>query len=128
MIDISDVLSIHKILIEKFGGAEGVRDYSALSSAIQRPFQTFDNINVYTSIVEKASALIESILINHPFIDGNKRTGYVLLRRYLIQNNLDISATEQEKYEFVISIASGEYKFSEIVLWLSNHTVKINGL
>jgi death-on-curing protein len=67
------------------------------------------SIYIYTSIFEKASALIESFLNNHPFINGNKRTGYVLLSRFLIQNNLDTNATEQEKYEVLISIASGEF-------------------
>lgn len=79
MIDLQEVLSIHKILIESFGGAYGLRDRSSLDSALQRPFQTFDGEFVYKSILEKAAALIESILINHPFVDGNKRTGYVLL-------------------------------------------------
>ncbi len=118
MIELADVLSIHRILIESFGGAGGVRDESLLSSALQKPFQTFDGQFVYKSILEKAAALVESILINHPFIDGNKRTGYVLLRRYLLQNNIDIKTSEQQKYEFIISIASGENRFEEILSWL----------
>ncbi len=108
MIELADALSIHRMLIESFGGASGVRDESLLSSALQRPFQTFDGKFVYKLILEKAAALVESILINHPFIDGNKRTGYVLLRRYLLQNTTDIKTSEQQKYEFIISIASGE--------------------
>ncbi len=122
MIELADVLSIHKILIENFGGASGLRDESLLSSALQRPFQTFDGKFVYKSILEKAAALVESILINHPFIDGNKRIGYVLLRWYLLQNNIDIVCSEQQKYEFIISIASGEIIFEEIHSWLKKNT------
>ena len=126
MIAISDVLSIHKILIDNFGGAMGVRDESALRSALQRPFQTFDGQYLYKSILEKASALVGSILINHPFIDGNKRTGYVLLRQYLLENGLDIEASEQEKYDLIISIASGEIRFEQILNWLRKHTTDID--
>jgi len=125
MIELNEVLSIHTLLIKNYGGANGVRDISGLSSALQRPFQTFDGNYVYPTIAERASALVESILVNHPFIDGNKRTGYVLLRRYLLQNKMDISATEQEKYDFIISIASGLVKFEEILLWLNNHVYSI---
>ena len=88
MIKIQEALSIHKILIDSFGGSDGVRDLSLLSSALQRPFQTFDGTFVYKTIAEKGAALVESLLVNHPFIDGNKRTGYVLLRRYYFKIKL----------------------------------------
>ena len=61
-----------------------------MESALARPFQTFDENELYTTPIHKAAALIESILINYPFVDGNKRTGYVLMRIYLIGNGLDI--------------------------------------
>lgn len=126
MIRIKEVEQLHKILIDKFGGSHGVRDKSALESAIARPFQTFDGKDLYPSILEKAASLIESILINHPFIDGNKRTGYTLLRLFLIQNGLDISASQDNKYEFVINIASGTLKYEGIVSWLKFNTLKLN--
>jgi death-on-curing protein len=80
MILINEVEQLHRILIDRFGGMLGIRDRAALESALARPFQTFDNAELYQTIIDKAAALIESILINHPFIDGNKRTGYILLR------------------------------------------------
>lgn len=126
MIELDEVLEIHEQLIKSFGGSSGVRDIHLLSSAIQRPFQTFDGEFVYQTILEQSSALVESILVNHPFVDGNKRTGYVLLRRLLIQNKLDIHASEDEKYSFIISIASGLSKFDEILNWLKENTIPIN--
>ncbi|MFC0776377.1 type II toxin-antitoxin system death-on-curing family toxin [Terrimonas alba] len=93
----------------------------------QRPFQTFDGNELYPSILEKAGSLIESILINHPFVDGNKRTGYTLLRLFLIQNGRDITASQDDKYEFVINIASGSLKYDSIVAWLISNTEKMNG-
>lgn len=125
MIPISEVEQLHKILIDNFGGSHGIRDKEALSSALARPFQTFDNKDLYVSVIQKASSLIESILINHPFIDGNKRTGYTLLRLFLLQNGYDIKASQDNKYEFVINIASGILKFDGIVEWLNTNTTLI---
>ena len=124
MISIKETEEIHKLVIEMFGGSHGIRDYNALNSALARPFQTFDNKDLYSDTIQKAASLIESILINHPFIDGNKRTGYILLRMFLIQNGVDISATQEEKYEFVIGIASSKIKYEQILDWLQKHITK----
>ena len=126
MISIKEVEEVHKMVIEMFGGSHGIRDNNALESALARPFQTFDNADLYLNPIQKAASLIESILINHPFIDGNKRTGYVLLRMFLIQNGIDILATQEEKYEFVIKIASGKIGYDQIVAWLQKYTTKYN--
>ena len=126
MIPFKEVELLHRILIDKFGGSHGIRDKAALESAISRPFQTFDGNDLYPSVFEKAASLIESILVNHPFIDGNKRTGYTLLRLYLIQNGLDINASQDNKYEFVIDIASGTLKYEGILSWLKSNTAKMN--
>jgi death on curing protein len=78
MISIRDAERIHNILIEKFGGLKGIRDSALLDSALKRPFQTFDQRELYPSSIDKAAALFESLIINHPFMDGNKRIAYVL--------------------------------------------------
>jgi death on curing protein len=121
MIELEEILHIHKTLIDIFGGAQGVRDLSALKSALARPFQTFEKKDLHPAPIYKAAALIESILINHPFIDGNKRIGYVAMRSFLISCGFDIKATQDEKYHFVIDIASGKIRLEEIIKWLANH-------
>ena len=126
MISLDEVLQIHNILIDSFGGKKGVRDTALLDSAISRPYVTFDQVELYPTPIDKASAIIESILINHPFSDGNKRTGYVLMRLILLENNLAISANEDEKYDFVISIAKGDFHFEDIKSWLSDRVLQIN--
>jgi death-on-curing protein len=126
MISVHEVEQLHHTLIENFGGSHGVRDLPALNSALARPFQTFDGRELYPSVFEKAASLIESILVNHPFIDGNKRTGYTLLRLFLIYNGFDIIASQDNKYEFVIDIASGTLKFEGIVSWLQTNVEKMN--
>jgi len=125
MIELEEIKLIHKKLIEVFGGSPGIRDISALKSALARPFQTFENKDLHATPIYKAAALIESILINHPFIDGNKRTGYVAMRSFLISKGFDIEATQEEKYKFVINIASGQIKLEEITEWLANHTITL---
>jgi len=122
MIPLKEVEHIHKLLIDTFGGSHGVRDLSALLSALARPFQTFDNKELYPTPIDKAASLLESIVSNHPFIDGNKRTAYVLARLFLLQNRMDIKASQQDKYEFVMSIASGKMRFEEIVSWIEKHS------
>jgi len=120
MIDLGDAIRIQEILIDKFGGSKGIRDIHLLESALSRPFQTFDSKDLYPHPIDKAASLIESILINHPFIDGNKRIGYVLMRLLLLDYGFDIQASEDEKYDFVISIAKGDYRFDDIVKWIKD--------
>ncbi len=94
-----------------------------LKSAISRPYQTFDSKDLYPTAEEKASAIIESIVTNHPFVDGNKRTGYTLFRILLLIEGKDISASQQEKYEFVISIAERKLDYEEIVKWTRSKVI-----
>jgi death on curing protein len=124
MILLEDILKIHKASIKDFGGAHGIRDEGLLSSALARPFQTFGGKDLYPSIFEKAAALGESLIINHPFVDGNKRTGILALLTLLLGHDIRLTATGDELYEFVINISTGSLRFEEIVSWLSKHTTK----
>jgi death-on-curing protein len=121
MIDIQEVLVIHDTLIVQFGGSNGIRDYNLLVSAINRPFTGTGDTEFYPTIHEKAAALIESIVKNHPFVDGNKRTGYVMMRLFLLNNGFDIQASQDEKYTFVIRIASGSLTIKHITSWVLEH-------
>lgn len=127
MIEIAEVLEIHETLIIHFGGSRGLRDRAALESGLARPFQQFEGKDLYPSAIEKGAAIVESILVNHPFIDGNKRTGYSLLRLFLDVHEIEITASAANKYEFIINIASGTLKFDGIVDWLKLNTRKKNG-
>lgn len=124
MIKIEDALKIHSILIEKFGGTKGIRDKGALESAISRPYATFDNKELYPTPIDKAAAILESIVCNHPFLDGNKRTGYVLARLLLLKSGLDIQASQDDRYELVINISKGQSNFEQINNWLKLKTKK----
>lgn len=121
MITLKDVLIIHQLAIKEFGGSTGVRDMGLLDSAIQRPFATFANEELYPTAIDKAAAIVESIVKNHPFSDGNKRTGYILMRLFLLKSKMDIEAIESEKYDFIINIAEGKIEIEGIKLWIKNN-------
>lgn len=125
MIDLSEVLEIHQLAIRDFGGTNGLRDEAALQAALARPFNGFGETAFYPTIEEKASAVIESIVCNHPFLDGNKRTGYLLMQFILGEEGKVAKATQKEKYEFVIKIASGKMKYDKILQWVREKIVSM---
>lgn len=118
----SAILKLHELSIQKYGGSHGVRDEGLLDSAIARPFQTFDGSDLYILTIEKSAAIAESIIINHPFIDGNKRTGFLAMLAILKIGDMNLIASEEDVYQFTISISTGGIKFDQIVEWLKINT------
>ena len=125
MITMEQILLLHHLSIEKYGGSHGVRDAGLLDSAIARQFQTFAGENLYTSVFEQAAAISESLIINHPFVDGNKRTGFLAMIAILRINNIMLNADEKHAYQFIIDISTGKIRFEEIVTWLKNNTTSL---
>lgn len=123
MIIIDDILQLHSKSIIDFGGSDGIRDIGLLESAIARPFQTFDGSDLYPTIFEKAAALGESLIVNHPFVDGNKRTGVLAMISLIISGGYDFTAQPENLYNFVINISTGSISFAEIVEWLKDNTI-----
>lgn len=122
MITKDEVLLIHDQVVKLHGGANGVRDLNGLESAITRPYQSFAGNDLYSSCFEKSAAIGESIIMNHPFVDGNKRTGYVLMELILRLEGFRINSNDDELYQFVIDISTGNKRFEEIVEWLKENT------
>ena len=125
MISIDDILQLHKLSSEKFGGSHGLRDFGLLESAVARPYQTFGGEDLYPEIFGKAAAITESIIINHPFIDGNKRTGFLAMFTMLKEDNYRLTVNQEAAYIFTIKISTGEINFEGIVDWLKNNTSKL---
>lgn len=120
MISVKVALIIHEEALQDTGGASGVRDMGGLESALARPWGNFGGQEYYLTAEEKAAAILESILLNHPFVDGNKRTGYTLMLLTLNKHGLDLQVHDDEQYDFVVSVASGKLPFEEIVAWIRN--------
>lgn len=85
-----------------------------------RPYQTFGGQDLYPTPVTKAAAILESIIIRHPWLDGNKRTGYVLMELLLLEGGLGVVASEDEKYEMVIQVATGALDADGVRAWLES--------
>ncbi len=125
MISIEEVIRLHELSIKFFGGSSGVRDTEMLESALARPFQTFGGVELYESIFEKSAALLESLIKNHPFVDGNKRTGFLAVLMLLKKNKIKVIASEAAAYNFVISVASSLITFEETILWLQQNLIEL---
>mgnify|MGYP001253644258 CR=1 FL=1 len=93
-----------------------------LESAIARPFQTFDGQDLYPHPLDKAAAIGESIIINHPFIDGNKRTGFLAIFAVLDEYGIQLTATEDEAYKAMIQVSTEEMGFEGLREWLGQNT------
>jgi death-on-curing protein len=117
-----DALFFHKILIERYGGAPGVRDVGALESALHRP-QT----GYYETIIHEAAALLESLVQNHPFVDGNKRVAFAVVDVFLRINQYEITANSKAIYDIVMALMeSGDFDMDHLVPWLQQIVVKLN--
>lgn len=111
---VAEVLAIHHLQIEEYGGIQGIRDNGLLESAVFRP-QT----GYYNSIQEEAAALMESLANNHPFLDGNKRAAFASVHTFLLVNGYDLKASPLNAYKFISSaLAKNEFRFSYILAWL----------
>jgi len=125
MIYKQEVLLYHQLSIEKYGGAIGIRDEGMLSSAIERPYASFGGEDLYKTPFEKAAAILESIIKNHPFVDGNKRTGFISCGALLLREGYEMIASETVAYDFVIKVASSHLDFDEIVTFIESNSIHI---
>lgn len=121
---VEQALFIHYRLIEETGGSHGVRDISLLQSAIARPMATFGQTDLYPDIFTKTAALMHSLIKNHPFIDGNKRTAITTASIFLIRNGYKISASNKELERFTLEVASTYTEIKEIAKWFKKQTVQ----
>ncbi len=115
------VLSVHEMMIKETGGSDGVRDTGLLQSALNAPFQAFDGKDVYPSLLSKAAAMCRSIISNHPFIDGNKRTGIHVMLIFLEINGVQPDYTQKELIELGLGVAAGNLGVDGILSWLTEH-------
>jgi death-on-curing protein len=95
-------------IIAQSGGLQGIRDSGALESALAQPRMTFGSRELYPTLVEKASALGFSLIQNHPFVDGNKRTGHAAIEIFLVLNGFEIDASVDEQEQIILQVAVGK--------------------
>ena len=118
---VAEVIAIQHHQIEEYGGIHGVRDEGALEAAVFRP-QT----GYYNDVSEEAAALPESLVNNHPFMDGNKRIGFAAAHTFLLLNGFDLNVASETAFEFMIkTMAEGRFRFALLHEWISAHLVSL---
>ncbi len=121
LLTVEEVLYIHFQVIDRFGGLHGVRDIGGLQSALARPQTTVFGNDAYPTLLLKASSILHSLLLNHPFHDGNKRTAFASVGLFLHFNGISIAAEHKEIEDFVVSVAETHLSVESIGDWLSDH-------
>lgn len=120
-VTLAEILETYQQIMQQTGGLVAIRDFGALESALAQPYMTFDGRELYPSLVEKAATLGFSLIQNHPFADGNKRTGHAAMAMFLAINNYEINATIDEQTDIILSVAAGKMSRQEFTAWLSDH-------
>ena len=118
---LGEVVELHRRILEAAGGASGIRDFGALESAIAQPKATFEGVDLYPTLVEKAAALGFSLVQGHAFVDGNKRVGHAAMETFLILNGSEIDALVDDQERLILDLASGRIGRSRLVDWLRQH-------
>ena len=118
---LADVLEIHLYQLVHFGGTSGIRDLNLLKSAVAMPQMSFGGVMLHKDIYEMAAAYLFHLVENHPFLDGNKRTGAMAAIVFLDVNGVEFNATDEDFTEMVLQVASGKMAKPAITEFLKNH-------
>jgi death-on-curing protein len=120
-LSLADVVELHRLVVEASGGSHGIRDLGALESAIAQPRMTFGGEDLYPTLIDKAAALGFTLVMNHPFLDGNKRAGHAAMETFLVLNGFEIEAGTEDQEQLMLALAGGNLACSQLVQWLRGH-------
>jgi death-on-curing protein len=121
-LDRDDALAVHDMVLAQHGGLIGVRDEGLLASALAKPHNRFAYGS--TSLTDLAASYAAGIILNHPFLDGNKRTGFMLAATFLEINGMVFTASEESVVEKTLALAAGELKEAAYAAWLKTNSQK----
>lgn len=122
---LEQVIIIHEDQVMRYGGSSGLRDISLLESAVFRPQSSFGGEDLYPTIFDKASALIHSLILNHPFVDANKRTGTASMLVFLELNGYKLEVSQKTLVNTVLRIESKKINVEKLSAWLKKHAKRI---
>lgn len=123
-ITLDTVLAIHDDMIDKYGGNHGIRDLGLIQSAIARPASSFGGEDLYPDIFDKAAVLFHSLMFNHAFFDGNKRTTIASTARFLSLNGYELDVSRDEFVAFPLQVENKHLSIEVISKWLKRHSKK----
>jgi death-on-curing protein len=122
---IAEVLDLHDRLLADSGGSAGVRDLGALESTVNQPYASFAGQDIYPDLVAKAAALCYSLVMNHAFVDGNKRIGHAAMETFLLLNGHEIECAVDEQERVILQLASGDLSRNVFTEWVRQHTTTV---
>lgn len=122
--EIDEVYRIHEAIIHRAGTEASVRDFSLLHSAVERPKAMFGGKSLYPTLFTMAAALMQSLCMNHPFTDGNKRTAWASTKRFLWMNGYHLIVKSHEGADFMVRVDNEKPDLKEISSWLKSHCTK----
>lgn len=122
ILTVEEVLMLHEKLLTATGGLPGLHDQGLLESAVLGVNASFDDIEQYPTVEEKAARLAYALISNHAFVDGNKRVGALAMLMTLKLNGVELRYTQQELIDLGLDAASGKAGYGEILRWVSMHT------
>ncbi|HSX42304.1 MAG TPA: type II toxin-antitoxin system death-on-curing family toxin [Candidatus Saccharimonadales bacterium] len=125
-VSLKEVLLAHTVSIKRYGGSEGVRDQGLIESALARPQARFGDYEAFPDVFAKAAALLEGLVKNHGFVDGNKRTGIIVTAVFLQKNGFEFKSGHDALLEFTVAVAEGKYDLEAASLWLKKNTKKVS--
>jgi death-on-curing protein len=118
---VETVITIHSELIQRIGGSPGIRDENLLDMSVNAPFQTFGGIDLYPTLIDKATHLTYSLIKNHPFLDGNKRIGVTVMIIFLKANGVEITCTNEKLSALGWGLADGSITEANLLDWITAH-------
>ncbi len=118
---VMEVLTLHRAILERTGGAGGLREPGCLDSAVAQPQMAFGGSQLYPTLEEKAVAIGFSLIKNHPFVDGNKRVGYAALETFLVLNGFEIVADADDAEQMVLGVAATQQNRDAFLAWVRSH-------
>ncbi len=122
---LAELLELHRRIIEQSGGAHGIRDLGLAESALAQPRMSFGGTELYTTLAEKAAALCFSLVMNHPFVDGNKRIGHAAMETFLIMNGFELDAGVDDAESVILGLAAGELRRMPFTEWVAEHVTDV---
>jgi death on curing protein len=123
---LGELLELHRRIIEQSGGANGIRDLGLAESALAQPRMSFGGTELYPTLAEKAAALCYSLVMNHSFVDGNKRIGHAAMETFLIINGFELNAGVDDSETLILRLAAGELERVTFTTWVMKHVININ--
>lgn len=117
-LDVENVVLLHDIVLKQTGGLKGVRDINMLDCSLQNVYQTFDDQELYPTIEEKGARMCYALITNHPFVDGNKRIGILVMLSFFELNGVNLKYSDDDLIKIGVHVADGTMDYQTLLKWV----------